>query len=157
MKRVITILLLCALLPTCFSGCAFGSQTPEPTELIEEIRFTAETIAQLLVIDSWYSLNVSVYDGKIYINNVLYERVETVTNPEIIYDELSGAPQKTEGQAEYIAELLEKLKNCEICYMLEAEAYIESGKKVAIYEIDGAYYFVTAYNDVAYRIHMAIL
>ena len=158
MKKIISILLLCALLIACLSGCVFGSQTPEPTEPIEEIRFTAEIIAQLLTIDSWYSLDVSVYNGKIYINDVYYENGRTVTNPAIVYDEeLLTASKKTEEQAGYMAELLKKLRSCETCYMLEAESYIESGKKVAIYEIDGAHYFVTTYNGVAYRIHMANL
>ena len=155
--KILSILLLSYLLLTCFAGCAFGAQAPEPTEPIEEMRFTAKTIAQLVVIDSWYPLEVSVYGDKIYINNVLYEKIETVTNPEIVYDEeLLTESQKPEDQPEYIAELLKKLKAYETCYMLEAEAYMESSKKVAIYEIDGTYYFVTTYNGVAYRIHIAV-
>ena len=157
-KRVFRVLLLLLILAMTVSGCALpGTQSENPTEPIEEIRFTAETVAQLATIDSWYSLEVSVYGDKIYINNVLYEKIETVTNPEIVYDEeLLTASQKTEDQAEYIAELLKKLKAYETCYMLEAEAYMESSKKVAIYEIDGTYYFVTTYNGVAYRIHIAV-
>ncbi len=36
MKKIISILLLCALLIACLSGCVFGSQTPEPTEPVSK-------------------------------------------------------------------------------------------------------------------------
>lgn len=48
MKKIISILLFFALIMTCLSGCAFGSQTPEPTEPIDPEKFQGALIAALV-------------------------------------------------------------------------------------------------------------
>ena len=50
---------------------------------------------------------------------------------------------------------MEKILGSESCHILEAEDYNKYGEQIAVYDIDGSYYFVTIYNGMAYRIHGA--
>ena len=53
---------------------------------------------------------------------------------------------------------LQKIKNCDSCYLIETDQKCKTGKLNSIYEIEGVYYFVRFYdNGEVMRIHCVSL
>ena len=123
---------------------------------VEIIKFTAETFTQDPALSALYSLGVEIKIKDIYLNYLLYDEVKYVSNPEIRYSDglLSGADAAT-------AEVLEKIKNSDSCYVLtRSNAHPQDSlcANLYVYDIDGVYYFLSFLNDnEVIRIHSAKL
>ncbi len=104
---------------------------------------------------SWaYSLDIKIENGKISLCGITYDKISYVKGLSLSYDTslLWGAREEEKK------ETLEKIKNQEGFYMLETSGNSSFGKRIAVYYIDGSYYFSSLYenNDVM-RIHSAII
>lgn len=166
MRRILPAILLCALLIGCFSGCVAIEKLKDcylehdPTEtpsdpLDGKTQLTAEMFIQSVAISSMYSLDIEVVGDKIRINNTLYKKAGRVTDPEITYEHTLFSWAEHQDPSGHIVEVLEKIQNSESCYVLEAENYASTGMRVAIYEIDGMYYFATSLDGIVLKIHAA--
>ena len=116
----------------------------------EDVSFNAGTFTQLIVLSHSYILNVEVKDGKIYICDILYECKGIVGNFDISLQDAFLV-----GLEEEKLETLAKIQNAETCYLLETPNDNIYGKKIAVYYIDGFYYFVTPAGESPLRIHFA--
>jgi hypothetical protein len=166
MRRVLSAILLCALLIGCFSGCAVIEKLKgcclehDPTEapsdpLDGKTQLTAELFIQSVAISSMYSLDIEVVGDMIRVNNTLYKKAGRVTDPEITYEQSLFWWAEHQDPSGHITEVLEKIQDSESCYVLEAENYASTGMRVVIYEIDGMYYFATSLDGIVLKIHAA--
>lgn len=164
MKKIISILLLNGLVLSCLSGCALlDPQTPNPTETpteaptesqIDDMAFKATYIAYRDGTTNGANLKIQILDGEIYINDTLCEKVEKVSNPITAFGEDMVFGLKPPGTE--ISELLEKIENCKSCYTMETQIGLIQGEKTAVYDIDGAYYFVMLYDNVPYAVYAPV-
>ncbi len=134
--------------------------TTMATEDNEIASFCAETYIQDSPLSWVYSLDIKVENGKIYINDILYEESPSVP-PTILYNDgfLGHADYVDEmnGNKE-VSDMLSKIKNCDTCYLLETKQDSKFGQKMSVYKIDGAYYFIRFYDSgEVMRIHRAII
>lgn len=105
-----------------------------------ETSFTAKVFAQLTIMSSRFSLEVEIDNGKIYLSDTLYECVGMIEKPTITYDQQLLLDLENDENAKLKLEVLEEIKNSEICYVLEP-ADVSNGKAFLLYEINGVYYF----------------
>ncbi len=102
--------------------------------------FTAKVFAQLTVMSSRFSLEVEIDNGKIYLSDTLYECVGMIEKPTITYDQHLLLDLENDENAKLKLEVLEEIKNSEICYVLEPTD-VSNGKAFLLYQINGVYYF----------------
>lgn len=108
------------------------------------------------------TLNIRVENGKIYINDYLYESVGILDNPQVSYTEALVWGLEVEKENSEIAEtretaanklvILETIKNHTSCYVLETQANAKYGTKIAVFYIDGEYYLLNAVDEDVIRI-----
>lgn len=131
--------------------------TPVTTENDEVVSFRAEPYTRVAVLSWEYSLDIKIEDGKIYINDILYDG-STSPSPVIEYEEgaLTLASHGNETKDTEIANTLTKIKNSETCFLLETKQSSPVSEKICVYEIDDVFYFVRFYdNGKVMRIHYA--
>ena len=131
----------------------------DPEQNTQELGDTGVFLADFYIQDvlSWvYSLKIMKEDDKIYINDVLYEYAPSAEPPVVLYTPFFFA-QAADNQE--LSEVLNKIQESKSCYILKTDENHNFGKKIAIYQIDGAYYFLRFYDDNGYvmRIHRAII
>ena len=108
-----------------------------------------EVLAQIPV-SSYYGVEVEMADdGKIYINDILYENIGVFATPELAY--LEPIPYIAQ-QDEKLAEILQKIQSTQSCYVLETQGVERYGKKISVYYIDDTYYFLNKYDGNVSRI-----
>lgn len=123
----------------------------------EDLSFNAGLFAQYVGLSWGYTLNITVDDGKIFLNDILYENAGTISNPTIVYNQALLQYFELEEDKEEKSDVLEKIKNSETCYVLETQADSKYGQKIAVYYIDGVYYFLNSVDGMPSRIHCAIV
>ena len=120
------------------------------------VEFTAHTFAQPGFLSFMYSINVKVNEDKIYINDVLYDKIEYLSNPDITFEQDFHKISEN-GKVlseEDISETLEKIKLSKNCYMLKTENADTLSESIAVYDLDGIYYFLSFYKEsTVLRIH----
>jgi hypothetical protein len=101
---------------------------------------------------SWsYSINVSVDNGNIYLDGVLYKESYKQSHG-VLVDEALIADAKTKDREE----ILNKIRDADFCYELTTDEETKLGQRIAVYKIDRTYYFVNFYeNGNVLRIHSA--
>lgn len=113
----------------------------------EDVSFTATMFAKSIVMSWEYSLEIKTVNGKIYLNDILYDCIGITANSEIRYkEELLLYAGAGDNGTQKLA-ILEKIKNSESCYILETQDDGKFGSKIAVYYIEDAYYFVNFYED----------
>ncbi len=134
----VALILLFACMLTLFVGCT----KEDPVLFGGATDFTAKLYAQYVPQSYSYILEVTVSDGNVYINDILYDKVNYVENPGVEFypANLYWHPE----ESEQTADIFEQIKACKKCYLLEiaeAEENLNYGRKIAVYEINGTYYF----------------
>ncbi len=127
---------------------AFGAVDPETGDKVT--RFTAAPFIQGAV--SWvYALDISVNNGQIYLGKVLYDKVTYTKELAIRYTEDFALPGQVDAS---IMAALDAIQQHKGCYLLETDAVTRYGQRVAVYNIDDVYYFVSFdQNGAVLRIH----
>ena len=121
-----------------------------------DIEFTAVTFAQDVTLSWMYSLDVKVYDGDIYLNDILYDSVEHITDPKIVYSQGFVWDMEMNNGNNATTDALKKIKNSDSCYMLKTENISKYGQQIVVYNIDGTYFFLSFFeNSEVARIHFA--
>ena len=159
MKKIISFILLCSLLMVCLAGCKKTpvDDTPAKQRLIDQIKrdagadedtveFTADLLLQ--VPSAWmFAMYVKIADNNIYLNNILYEEVEAIDNPNMSYNsEMDPMISEAVSDKEY-REMMQIIENCQSCYMLKSKSSGIHPQNAAIFSVDGMYYIVTLYPD----------
>ncbi len=137
-------------------------ETEPPTQaptLLREIKITAETYLQYPSYSSEILLDVMIGEDGIYINNIPYIFIAYAEKLELIFDRIFIAYAErcdsSSGENQKL-KLIEQLKCCNGCYVFEPKAARNKGNKLALYIIDGIYYFVSfKSNGNVTRIHFA--
>ena len=75
----------------------------------EKVSFSAGLFAQYVNLSWGYTLNITVDDGKIFLNDILYENAGTISNPTIVYNQ--ALLQYFELEEDKEAESEEELKS----------------------------------------------
>ena len=123
--------------------------------------FTAEPYMHAGALNWVYSLEITVEDAKIYINDILYEQVRSYETPVIKYDKMRFVnfdDSDRPNSEQLLLRILRRIKESKFCYVLETAENAEIGKKIAVYKIDGVFYFVNFSEDGnVLRIHRAIV
>lgn len=108
-----------------------------PTEGKKE--FEATPLLQGVNLSWSYSIEVDVAGNYIYLNNVSYKE-SAVRNDIVKYDEALLLDAKEKG----LEAVLDKITDADYYYMLKiTEGSSHLGKNVAVYEIEGVFYFLT--------------
>ena len=124
----VALLLLFACLFTLFVGCG-NSTTPtdptetDPTDPTTEVPprlfggatdFTANLFAKFSGLSRDYSLKIAVSDGKVYVDDIVYEEVNYIDNPGVAFYDAEFYWYREEELSEGI---LEKINACKKCYL----------------------------------------
>ena len=170
MRKKLTKTIIMMLLFTCLMAALAGCKNSEDSNLSHKekfidqlkqdanfdsatIEFTAAPFAQQVSLSWVYSIDFKIENGNIYLNDILYDTVEIIKNPEISYNtnHLCGADTVAD---EEISEALEKIKNSESCYLLKTQNSDAASREIAVYKIDDVYYFLSFVEDYELlRIH----
>ena len=153
--KAVALLLLLASLFTTLTGCGGLVAPAEPTNsdpiLFNGLTaFTARPFADCGAFNWQYSLKVRVVEDRIYLNDVLYREIPNegfkMTNANgFFHCWVEGKDTK---------DFLEKLNSSKMHCLLEAETESKFGQQIAVYDIDGAFYFLSFYNSSeVMRIH----
>ena len=121
-------------------------------EEIGGIEFRAEPFLEHIGLSWIYSMDVKMDmdNGKIYLNDVLYDQISYVEDFDLDYGVLSPWPRVNES----ITEELDKINSQTGCYLLETQSESKYGQKIAMYVIGDTYYFLRFFEDgTVMRIH----
>ena len=180
MKRLLSLLLLCACIVAVLSGCTEIPDAalvdsrlepevslPEPLPLLDrwkqdtgtdgdEIRFSAALFAQQAALSAAFSLEIAVRDGHLYLSGDLYEPAGYESSPDFRMDEVQMWTAKNVDK-ETAAAILPRLRSSG-CYLLKPGDGSKHADRYAVCELDGVYYFLSLYgaeNREVLRIHRA--
>lgn len=117
------------------------------SENSETTEFTAEPFAQMADLSAVFSVDFKISENSIYIGDTLYESVKVISSPEISYNNALLASANKSVTNDEVFATVQKMQSCEACYMLETESTTAKAKKIAVYVIDGDYYFVSFSNS----------
>ena len=107
------------------------------------IEFTADGFAQSAALSASFSIDVKIADNNIYFNGILYDSFYIFNDFEISYNEDLLVSINKEVTNEKVNDVIQKVQNCENCYLLETPSTDSISKKIAIYKIDDVYYFLS--------------
>ncbi len=156
--RVVSFILLFSCISALFCGCKsennddltdkenFINQIKQDfdcTSDCDAIEFTAEPFAQSATLSAAFSLDFKILENCIYINDILYDSFYISNEPEISYNEALLVSINKEVTNEEVNNVIQKVQNCENCYMLETQSADSISKKIAIYKIDDVFYFLS--------------
>ena len=152
-KKTVAMALILLNVLTLLSGCVptrndnmsdkqrFIKQMKQSFGNDDSIEITAAPFAQHASLSAVFSLDVEISEDNIYVGGNLYDKVEYVRNPEIAISDFDSANKDVTD--EECLEIIEKIKNGKSCYILETESAQVESKKIAVYVIDDAYYFLS--------------
>lgn len=114
--------------------------------------FKANLLLQEISLSSSFGIDISITDGDIYLNGILY-RAYAEPNDNVVYEEALLLDADAKG----LRDILNKIKDVEYFYELQTKNEASRiGRRVAVYEIEGAYYFLAFNEDgKVMRIHSA--
>ena len=156
-------------------GCKLGdfangesSQTTNSTEASKNAEKTQESIkefaadpfADAMVLSWMYSINLKKIEDNIYLNDLLCDSCEMISNPEITYNEASLRSVNKEVTDQEVFDVMEKIKSSDSCYMLRVRKNDGTIQEISAYNVDGMYYFLTFYPNIEgqlLRIHRLIV
>ncbi len=167
--KVVSFILLFSCISASFAGCnrenkddltdkeKFINQIKQDFNCISDcdtIEFTAEPFAQLADLSAMFSIDFKIYEGRIYLNDILYDSIKVIDSPEISYNNALLTSVNESATNDELFTVMQKMQSSETCYMLETESTAAKSKKIAVYVIDGKYYLVNFSNsDELIRIH----
>ena len=126
----------------------------------EKITFRADTFLQDVSLSWWYSFDVAVENGNIYLEDRLCDRVSYVEDYQVEYlpSMISELEYQDDEQSSEVLSVLEEIQNQKGCYMLEINGWTTLGEKLAVYSIDNVLYFLRI-DSIKYitRIHSAVI
>ena len=153
----VALILLFACVFTLLTGCTTPATPTDPPETNPVLfngltEFIAVPFADCGVFSAIYELRVKVSDGKVYLNNKQYL--------EIPYDdfEITHSSGYFHCYKEGIkaTAFFGELNNSNLHCLLQANTESGYGQQIAVYEIEGAYYFLSLNNSSEVsRIHFA--
>lgn len=138
----------------CNSSNTFKNPPSVTPPLDPPNHMSAEPYAQIGVLSSVFSLELKVKDDVIYVNDTPYKYVSYEEDLELTYESFMPI-MRSEKEANAT---IEKLKAQKGCHVIEKQGGENPSNRIAVYYIDGSYYFVT-YNDSgeAIRVHKQIV
>ena len=150
----VALILLFATLFALLAGCTTpatptvptGTDPTDPTAGVPPVifggatDFTANLFAKLSGLSRDYSLKIAVSDGKVYVDDIVYEEVNYIDNPGVAFYDAESYWYREEKLSEGF---FEKINACKKCYLLETE----NNRKMVVYDIDGIYYFMRIGNS----------
>ena len=112
--------------------------------LTDDMEFVAETLVQHVAISNGFSLEVKIVDEKLYLCDILFDKVTYTKNEDINFDQgiISGANNNDD-----ILSIFNDIKNQENCYLLETQGKNKVASYIKAYYIDGVCYFVSFYES----------
>ena len=167
--KVVGFILLFSCFSTAFAGCnrENNDDLTDKEKFINQIKqdfnssvngeiieFVVEPFAQSANLSAVFSIDFKILEGGIYFNDILYDSIKVISSPEISYNNALLSSANKSVTNDEVVTIMQKMQNSERCYMLETESNITISKKIAVYVIDGNYYFVSLSNsDELIRIH----
>ena len=137
-----------------------------------KVSFTADHYMQNPALSWSYSLEVTVDNESIFINDILYKQSPSFDPPAFSYgtmaiidqdilrqlSESQNPDQMYEELEKEASAILKKLEESKSCYILETDTDTKLGKKIVVYKVDDAFYFVNFYESGhVLRIHRAVV
>lgn len=167
--RVLSFILLFSCISASFVGCNRENKDDltDKEKFINQIKydfnsfvngktieFTVEPFAQLADLSAMFSIDFKILESCIYLNDILYDSIKVIGSPEISYNNALLASANESVTNDEVVTIMQKMQNSETCYILETESTTAKAKKIAVYIIDGKYYFVNFSNsNELIRIH----
>ncbi len=106
----------------------------------EDLMFVANVYYKDPFMSSGSSMTIVVYDHRVYINDDWYHKITYTENMNLTYRKNFFAALSDSEEDNKTRETLEAIKNLKSCYILESATI--SSKEIAIYDLDGTYYFM---------------
>ena len=166
--KVVSFILLFSCISISFVGCnrkndnltdkeKFINQIKQDFNCTSDcgaIEFTVAPFAQLVDLSAMFSIDFKLVENCIYINDVLYDSINVISSPKISYNDTLLTNASASTTKDEVATVMQKMLNSEACYILETESSTAKAKKIAVYIIDGEYYFVSfSDSNELIRIH----
>ena len=159
--RIAVLMLLFTYSFVVFCGCIYHNEnySSDKQKLIEQMKqdckddsidLIATPFGQEAVLSAVFSLSVKIVDEGIYVGDDLYDKIECISNPDIIFNNVISAHKDITN--EECSKVIEKIKNAESCYVLETESLNAKSKIIAVYKIDEAYYFLSFIPNTEYQV-----
>ncbi len=124
--------------------------------------FVAELFAQTSNLSSGSSFDITVENSRIYLSDFLYESIGIITTYEASYsdgllwtleiEKENSEIEETRKNAEKKLAVLEEIKTCTFCYVIETQTDAKFGKKIAVFYINGEYYLLNAVDEDVTRV-----
>ncbi|MBR2722600.1 MAG: hypothetical protein IKB75_07505 [Clostridia bacterium] len=135
-----------------------AATTSQPYWDGDALCFRAGTYIQEPSLSAYLTLNFKIEDSKIYIGDVLYEKVSPGSFLDIVYQQgfLNEVNRRDQANGnQNIFDTLQQIKECEPYCVLKKQG---DDTMIAVYKFDTVYYFVRCFEDGSImRIHYAIL
>ena len=169
MKKLILFMIVASLLLMSMSSCLPNDKnegtTPDnttennalPTPSAKNpfgdkaVSLTTDLLIQSPFLSAGFALDIrNTENGEIYLNDILYENIGSLSNLEITYEEtmINYGVETNEEMSNVLA----KIKNAPNCYVLETQSKDHFAKKISVYYIDGVYYLLDTYGGTVTRI-----
>ena len=159
--KIAVLMLLCLYTFVSFCGCIFRNENPlsDKQRLVEQMKqdykddsidLTASPFAQEAALSAVFSLNIKINNDNIYIGDDLYDKIECISSPDFIFNNVTNANKDVTDEECF--EIIEKIKNVESCYILETDNLDAESKTIAVYKIDGVYYFLSFIPNTEYQV-----
>lgn len=98
--------------------------------------YTAYTMLQYIP-----TLPIRVSNEDIYFYDDIYDEVKYISNPDIVFNNILFTTADKIINGERLLDTVEKIQNCEGCYVLTTNTKSQSVEKIMIYQMDGYYFF----------------
>lgn len=160
-KKTIALVLILLNVLTLLFGCNMSDKERFIKKIKrsfgggDSIEITAEPFAQQIPFSAVFSLEIKIVEDNIYIEDSLYDKIDYIDSREILFDDTIFFCVSKETTDEEYSKIIEKIKSAKKCYMLDNDDTQPSSRNVAVYIIDGTYYFLTIDVNEVLRIHYA--
>lgn len=123
-----------------------------------EMKLTANFYYQSCHLDSITKLHIEFVDDYVSIKGYIYDDISYESDYKDLKFDEDGLLNYAQYADPEVYELLQKIQNTKFCYVLKTDAKSGYGLKIAVYEVDGAYYFLSSFEaDEVMRIYKAVI
>ncbi len=161
LTKLAVLFLMISFVISCIVACQ-----PQEQDLVKRfeetmanedgnVAFSANEIIGHVSLSAQFSLDVSVRNGVVYVNNDAYDKITYIEDFTLEYEKAlySGV-----GNFNSSDETLEKIANHKGVYMLEATSEDAKEVKYVVCEIEKSFYFLSlSSNNELYRVHLAAM
>lgn len=160
MKRITSVLLIFVIILCAFiTSCCYYEQVEAVENVFSDfskdengaIKFSAVTYIQDISLSAMFPMDVTVENGKIKINGVIYDDVRKAHHFDIQYSNGLISAANSDPNRVNIVQTLEMINDIDSCFILKST---NDSLSIAVYYVDGVCYLLSmSESGEVVRIH----